>query len=166
MIKILILNIVTKRKLLLLLCVVFGSPTNAYDITTAMEAYESGDYQTAHNQFTTLALNDDPEAQYNLAFMFFGGEGVTQDDARAAFWFEQAAVLGHAAAQDTLAYMYLNGRGLKADRAQAYAWYTLAANNGVYLAKNVAENLIKQMDSTERAHAELLSREYLEKYKE
>lgn len=155
----------TNRKLLLLLCLVIGSPAAAYDITSAMEAYESGDYQTAHKQFTFLATNDEAEAQYNLAFMFYGGEGISQDDRQALFWFEQAAKLGHAPAQDTLAYMYLNGRGVDPDRVQAYAWYTLAAENGIFLAKNIADNLRKKMSPTERTHAELLSKEYLEQYK-
>lgn len=154
------------RKLTLLLCILIGSPAAAYDITSAIEAYESGDYKTAHEQLTFLAINDVPEAQYQLAFMFLGGDGVTQDDRQALFWFEQAAKLGHAHAQDKLAYMYLNGRGIDADRAQAYAWYSLAADNGVFLAKNIAINLIKQMDQSERAHAELLSKEYLEQYKQ
>ncbi len=153
------------RKLLLLLYIVLGSPAAAYDITSAMEAYESGDYQTAHEQLNFLATKDNPEAQYNLAFMYYGGEGVNQDDGQAIYWFGQAAKLGYGPAQDTLAYMYLNGRGVDADNVQAYAWYTLAAENGVFLAKNISENLIKQMNPSERIHAELLSREYLEQYK-
>jgi uncharacterized protein len=157
---------VINRKLLLLFCIVIGSPATAYDVTGAMEAYESGDYKTAHEQLTFLALNDNPDAQYNLAFMFFGGDGVAQNDAKALFWFGQAAKLGHAAAQDTIAYMYLNGRGTDVDRVQAYAWYTLAAENGVFLAKNISENLIKQMSPVERIHAERLSKEYLDVYKQ
>ncbi|GJM05649.1 MAG: hypothetical protein DHS20C09_16450 [marine bacterium B5-7] len=154
----------TNCKLLLLFGIVIGSPAIAYDHATAIDAYESGDYQTAHEQFTLLAKNNDAEAQYNLAFMFYGGEGVKQDDKQAIFWFAQAAKLGHAQAQDKLAYMYLNGRGVGIDHVQAYAWYTLAAENGVFLAKNISKKLIKQMSPAERTHAELLSREYLEQY--
>jgi TPR repeat protein len=158
-------NIVIIRKLVLLLCMVFGSPANAYDLKTAIAAYESGDYQTAYEQFTQLALNNDAEAQYNLAFMYFGGEGIPQNDVKAAYWFEQAAKSGHAAAQDTLGYMYLNGRGLDTDRVRAYVWYSLAADNGIFLAKNICENLKRQMGVAERLHADLLSREYIKKYK-
>jgi len=156
---------VINRKSLLLLSIVLSFPATAFDMITAMEAYESGDYQTAHEQFTFLASSDVPEAQYNLAFMYYGGEGVNQNDRQALFWFEQAAKLGHAPAQDTLAYMYLNGRGVDADRVEAYAWYAVAAENGVFLAKNISESLIEQMGPAERTHAELLSREYLEQYK-
>jgi len=93
----------------------------ADDLRTAVSAYESGDYQTAYEQFTRLALKNDTEAQYNLAFMHYGGDGIPQDDVKAAYWFEQAAKSGHASAQDTLGYMYLNGRGHDTDRVRAYA---------------------------------------------
>lgn len=140
-------------------------PTIADELTTAVIAYEQGDYQTAFEQFTQLAHQNNAEAQYNLAFMYFGGEGIPQDDAKAAYWFEQAAKLAHAGAQDTLAYLYLHGRGLDADPVQAYAWYRVAAENGIFLAKNISENLKKEMNTEERIHADLLSGEYIREYK-
>lgn len=147
-----------------LLFLVFTSPAKANDILSAVSAYERGDYEIAYREFTRLALNDIPEAQYNLAFMYFGGDGVKQDDTKAAFWFEQAAKSGHAQAQDTLAYMYLNGRGLQSDRVRAYVWYRLAAENGVFLAKRVSESLKREMDKSERIHAEKMAREYSIKF--
>jgi len=131
----------------------------------AMTAYEQGNYQQAYEQFTLLAQQDNLEAQYNLAFMYFGGDGIAQDDVKAVFWFEKAAKLAHAGAQDTLAYMHLNGRGLDTSLVEAYAWYRVAAENGIFLAKNVSENLKKQMNVDERLHADLLSSEYIKEYK-
>ena len=153
------------HNLLLILCLLLTPLAYAYDLATALEHYEEGNYSEAYKQFSELALSEDSEAQYNLAFMYFGGEGVEQDDKIAAIWFQRAAKSGHAAAQDTLAYMYLNGRGLKESRAKAYAWYALAAANGIFLANNVTANLRRQMDSLERIDAELLRDEYFEKYK-
>ncbi len=138
---------------------------NADELITAMTAYEQGNYKVALEQFTQLANQGNAEAQYNLAFMYFGGEGVTQDDTKAAYWFEQAAKSAHPAAQDTLAYLYLHGRGVDADRTQAYAWYRVAAENGIFLAKNISENLKKEMNTEERIHADLLSTEYIRKFK-
>lgn len=138
---------------------------SAFDILTAMDNYESGNYKNAYSQFTQLAHANNAEAQYNLGFMHYGGEGIAQDDVKAVFWFEQAAKSGHAAAQDTLAYMYLNGRGVDIDRARAYAWYALAAANGVFLAQNVSESLFHQMDKLEQANASHLRHEFFEKYK-
>ena len=130
-----------------------------------MSAYEQGNYEVALEQFTQLAHQNNTEAQYNLAFMYFGGEGIPQDDSKAAYWFEQAAKLAHAGAQDTLAYLYLHGRGLDIDKIQSYAWYCVAAENGIFLAKNISENLKKEMNSEDRIQANLLSTQYIKKYK-
>lgn len=154
------------RKLTFIAFVVFSFTVVADDeLNSAMAAYEQEEYQLAFQQFSQLAQQENAEAQYNLAFMYFGGEGITQNDVKAAFWFEQAAKSAHASAQDTLAYLYLHGRGLDADIVQAYAWYFVAAENGIFLAKNISENLKKQMGIEERIHADLLSTEYIKKYK-
>ncbi len=148
-----------------MLCALLTPLAYAYDIETALEHYNNGNYNEAYEQFNQLAHNDDPEAQYNLAFMYYGGEGVEQNDTKASLWFQRAAASGHAAAQDTLGYMYLNGRGLKKNIIEAYAWYALAAANGIFLAENVTANLKQKMDSTEQVEAELLRDKYFEKYK-
>jgi len=154
------------RKLVFIACMAFCFAAFADNrLTMAMTAYEQGNYQQAYEQFSQLAQQDNAEAQYNLAFMYFGGDGIPQDDVKAAFWFEKAAKLAHAGAQDTLAYMHLNGRALDASLVEAYAWYRVAAENGIFLAKNVSENLKKQMNVDERLHADLLSSEYIKEYK-
>ena len=94
------------RKLLLLLSLVLSLAAYADDLRTAVSAYESGDYQTAYEQFTRLALKNDAEAQYNLAFMHYGGDGIPQDDVKAAYWFEQAAKSGHASALEKDTFIY------------------------------------------------------------
>lgn len=153
------------HKLIYFLCLLLISNASASELAMAIAAYEQGDYQTAYEEPSRLAKNDDAEAQYNLAFMYFGGNGISQDDTKAAQWFERAAKSGHAAAQDKLAYMYLHGRGLTPDRIRAYAWYSLAAHNGIFLAKKISENLRKRMSSSERADAEHLSHEYIKIFK-
>jgi TPR repeat protein len=158
-------NILNFRKLVFITCIIFSLPAIAEELATALSAYEQGDYQIAYEKFTQLAKQNNAEAQYNLAFMYFGGEGITQDDEKAAYWFKQAAKLAHAGAQDKLAYLYLHGRGLIADRIQAYAWYRVAAENGIFLAKNISENLKKGMNTEERIHADLLSSEYIKEYR-
>ncbi len=135
------------------------------ELSSAITAYEQGNYEIAYETFSHLADQNDAEAQYNLAFMYFGGEGITQNDVKAAFWFEQAAKSAHAGAQDTLAYLYLHGRGLEPNPIQAYAWYSVAAENGIFLAKNISENLKRKMNTEERLHADLLSTEYIKEYK-
>ena len=141
------------------------STINADELDAALQAYAETDYQTAFIKLTELAENNNPEAQYHLAFMYFGGEGVTQDDASALKWFTKAAKAGHAMAQDKLAYMYLHGRGMDASRAHAFAWYSVAAQNGIFLAKHVSNILKTKMNYEEYSLAEQLSDEFITKYR-
>jgi len=153
------------NKLIFISCITLCLSATADELTNAHAAYEQGDFHSAHEQFTKLATQDNANAQYNLAFMYFGGEGIPQDDVKAAYWFEKAAKSAHAAAQDTLAYLYLHGRGLDTDKIQAYAWYRVAAENGIFLANNISESLKKGMNIDEVINAELLSTEYIKEYK-
>lgn len=153
------------RQTVIISSLLFSLPAVADELASAISAYEQGNNKIAFEQFTQLAHQNNAEAQYNLAFMYYGGDGTPKDESKAAYWFEQAAKSAHAGAQDKLAYLYLQGHGLKTDRAQAYAWYRVAAENGIFLAKNISENLIKEMNTEERILADFLSAEYIKKYK-
>ena len=52
---------------------------NAADFDVGFEAHQRGDYATALRIFRQLAEQGDASAQYNLAFMYDNGRGVTQD---------------------------------------------------------------------------------------
>ena len=154
------------RQFVLIVSILLSLPTFADELTNALTAYEEGNYTAAHEQFTQLAFRNNTEAQYNLAFMYFGGDGIPKNDAKAAYLFEKAAKLAHSGAQDKLAYFYLHGLGVNADQVQAYAWYRVAAENGVFLAENISKSLKQKMNTEEAIHADLLSVEYIKKYKE
>jgi len=55
---------------------------------------------------------------------------VAQDDARAVYWYEQAAEQGHALAQYNLGGMVGSGLGVARDPVRAYMWMLLAAEGG------------------------------------
>lgn len=153
------------RQFVFIASILLSAPAFADELISALTAYEQGKYKTAYEQFTQLALQDNTEAQYNLAFMYFGGEGIPQNAAKAAYWFEKAAKLAHAGAQDKLAYLYLHGNGVETDQVQAYAWYRIAAENGIFLAMDISENIKTKMTTEERILADLLAREYIKKYR-
>ena len=67
------------------------------------------------------------DAQEMLGDMYYFGQGVPQDYAKAAHWIRKAAEQGDADGQFMLGYMYTEGEGLPQDVVQAYAWYNLAA---------------------------------------
>ncbi len=48
------------------------------------------------------ALRGDPDAQYNLAYLYENGIGVEKDEAKALELYRQAANQGHPLAQDSL----------------------------------------------------------------
>ena len=60
----------------------------------ANEAYERGDYLSAHREWLPLAEQGDAAAQFKLGVMFMKGHGVQQDYAEAATWFGLAAEQG------------------------------------------------------------------------
>ena len=71
-----------------------------------------------------------PDAQYNLALMYGGGEGVAQDWAAAARWYRVAAAQNYAGAQHNLGVLHESGLGVAQDRAEAARLYQLAAAQG------------------------------------
>jgi TPR repeat protein len=53
-------------------------------------------------QLQREAQEGDPDAQYNLAYIYENGLGVPKDDAKALELYQRAADQGHSAAQNTL----------------------------------------------------------------
>ncbi|MDO8310465.1 MAG: tetratricopeptide repeat protein [Sideroxyarcus sp.] len=65
--------------------------------------------------------------QLGLARMYYNGDGVTKDDAKAAEWYQKAAEQGNAFAQYNLGVMYDKGEGVSKDPAKAKEWWQKAA---------------------------------------
>ncbi|MBX3509185.1 MAG: SEL1-like repeat protein [Parvibaculum sp.] len=76
------------------------------------------------------ANRGDAAAQYEVGERYANGNGVAQDMAEAAKWFERSANQGLAAAQYRLAAQYEKGRGVKQDDRLAREWYEKAAKGG------------------------------------
>jgi TPR repeat protein len=91
------------------------------------DAYERGDYSAAFRAWRPLAEAGNAEAQFNLGYMYYYGEGVPVDDTQAARWYLQAAEQGHVTAQFNLGVMYAFGEGVAEDTAEAAYWYRQAA---------------------------------------
>ena len=64
---------------------------------------------------------------FRFGFMYYSGEGVTQDHREAARWLIKAAQQGHAEAQTLLGNMYKTGEGVAQDQSEAVRWYRKAA---------------------------------------
>ena len=68
--------------------------------------------------------------QLGLARMYYNGDGVTKDDAKAVEWYQKAAEQGNAFAQYNLGVMYDKGEGVTKDAAKAAEWWQKAAAQG------------------------------------
>jgi len=79
--------------------------------------------------------------QLGLARMYYNGDGVTKDDAKAAEWYQKAAEQGNAFAQYNLGVMYDKGEGVTKDAAKAVEWWQKAAAQG----NDAAQESLKQL---------------------
>ena len=76
------------------------------------------------------AAQGDASAQFKLGMMYRIGEGVPENAAKAAVWFENAAAQGNANAQYELGVMYRIGEGVPENPAKAAEWFKKAAAQG------------------------------------
>lgn len=97
--------------------------------------------------------------------MYLEGNGVAQDDKKAAEWFEQAARKGNAEAQGMLGTMYLEGKGVTQDYAQAYIWSAVAFANGNSDAQNGLDIAQKNLNPTDLKEADDKARRYFEQHR-
>ncbi|MBL4819531.1 MAG: sel1 repeat family protein [Gammaproteobacteria bacterium] len=110
------------------------------DYEAGVEAAQQGDYATALREFTLAAESGMVMAQYNLAILYFAGQGTDQDYAKALKWSAAAAEQGHVAAQFNLGALYYEGNGARKNMETAFEWYSKAADADHAAAQyNVAE---------------------------
>lgn len=83
-----------------------------------------------------LANAGDAKAQHDLGMLYLAGRHVLKDPARAAEWFEKAAVQGLANAQFNLGVLYQRGQGVAQNDRLAFFWYQSAAEQGMARAQH------------------------------
>ena len=103
------------------------SVATAQDLDKGLEAAQSGDFQTALQEWRPLAEQGDAYAQYNLAELYKTGKGVPQDQDQASIWYRLSAEQGHPFAMYQLG-VYLSRKG---DYSTASMWLTIAAGSGL-----------------------------------
>jgi len=138
--------------------VAFAAPGQLLaDYEDGVNAAFAGDFETALREFTLAAENGLALAQYNLAILYFTGQGVDQDLSKAFQWTEAAAVQGHLNAQFNLGSLYMDGQGVEQDVEQGIAWFSRAGKAGHPDAAFALASLYEEGDSVGRdrvsAHA-------------
>jgi hypothetical protein len=112
-------------------------------LSEAGAAADPAHLDVAVRHFTKAAARGNPVAQTYLGYLYFMGQGVSQNDRMAAAWYHKAAERGFLDAQLRLGLMLKAGRDLKfpernlaRDQAQSLAWLRRAAGQGNLLAFN------------------------------
>ena len=91
------------------------------------------DYTRAFLDFSQLADQGDPRAQYQIGVMYLEGYVVPLDPGIAARFFKLAAVQDYATAKTMLGHMYAAGIGGKQDLISAYMWLDMGGDRSKML---------------------------------
>lgn len=91
--------------------------------------YRQGNFEEAAIAYLISANEGNAEAQFDIAYAYFNGEGIERDYASAAMWFKRSARQNYAKAQYNLAYCYMNGRGVPRDYDKTFDLLHQSANN-------------------------------------
>ncbi len=113
----------------------------------------------ATNWFWAAALQENPEAQYQMAVRSTVGQGTEVDFAAAAEWFRMAARQGHTEAQVELGIVYRMGRGVARDHVEALKWLILSADGDGDTAEPQNERVTRARDELKSRMSEAQIRE-------
>ncbi len=111
-----------------------------------------------------LAVQGDPNAQFDLGARYATGEDVKQDYGESVRWFTLAAEQGHVIAQATLGAYYWAGRGTPQDLSKAYFWSMVAEAGGDQASKYRVDVLAARMSHSQVAAAQKQANEWLKKH--
>lgn len=81
-------------------------------------------------ELLSKVANKNKYAAYNLAGMYFKGNGVNQDYQKSFYWYSIASKSDYAASDFFIAKHYYKGLGRDKNLAQAYKWYLQSAEKG------------------------------------
>lgn len=108
---------------------VFPSPSWA-DFVDGLQAFNTGDFDKAFREWLPLALEGNPDAQFNIGYMYANGFGLDENLAEAANWYRRSAETGIPDAQYNLALLYSSGRGVERNLERSAHWFLAAALRG------------------------------------
>ena len=115
----------------------FLSKPRVDDFAKGLKAAESDDFETAYHQWRPLAEGGNSDAQYNLGWMYYYGEGVTRNLKTARKWLNRAMKQGDprpywllGKVYSELGTMYQEGNGVSQNSKKANKYFLLSAEYG------------------------------------
>lgn len=88
--------------LLLSLGLTACSISNRYSFNQGIQAFRVQNYRTAFIRLLPEAQRGQPEAQYAVGYMYYYGQGVTENREQALYWIRCAAKAGNRDAIEAL----------------------------------------------------------------
>lgn len=123
-------------------------------LAKADSLYRLGYFEKAVPVYLQAAQLGNAEAQFDMGYACYNGEGTDRDYTSAAMWFKRAARQQFAKAQYNLAYCYMNGRGVPRDYDKASDLLHSSAENNykraqLTLADCYAKGILVEQDEAE-----------------
>jgi len=100
------------------------------EMEKGMTLYKEGRHLEALFIFEDLGNKGNATAQMNCGLLFYKGEGIEKDYAKAVEWFQKAAEQDHAPAQCILGTCYRNGYGVEQNYDKAFELINKSASQG------------------------------------
>lgn len=97
----------------------------------ANDHYAAGRYDIAVGYYLKAAEFDETEAQFDLGYAMYHGEGIKQSYPSAVMWFKRAASKQYPKAEYNLAFCYMYGKGVPCNYDKAQELLISAANHGL-----------------------------------
>ena len=95
----------------------------------------------AKQWYEKAAAQNNSDAQSSLGTIYYNGEGVTKDYAKAMEWYRKAADQGNMYGEFNIGLLYEFGYGVTKNLDEAAKWYRRAANQGMERAKTKLKEL-------------------------
>lgn len=115
---------------------------------------EQKSYAEAARWYLKAARRGHLGAQYNIADMYYSGEGVVQSYTEAFYWFKKAADQGDVDAIYYVGLMYDKGYGVQKSYAEAARWYLAAADQGDMYAQYNLGDMYFYGDGVQQSYSE------------
>jgi TPR repeat protein len=113
---------------ILSLFLLIANPVASADYQRGVDAALQRDFVTTLREWNPLAEQGGATSQFQLGWLYYEGNGVTQNYETALKWYRLAAEQGYAYAQSALGRMYADGHGVSQDYTRAYMWFSIAAS--------------------------------------
>ena len=136
-------------------------PKGVLEYAKGVEAYFTGDYQTAWNELLPLAEGGNSDAQTYIGFMYEKGAGEIINYVEAVKWYHLAADQGNATAQLNLGWIYADGKGVIQNDVMAHMWFNIASANGFEDAAKVRDKISLKMTQEAIEKAQAMAQECL-----